>query len=294
MTARADVAQNAQGPWFPLALSPSAPRRAIELAVGSIMLLLDPEDANALIEHDVEHFGQIGLLERWKLAAIAHQRERAGDFDLAQSVYRKFWRTIEGACTLERQQDRFADHFLPHHATVIDKLAEAAGRHGIGEVVELGCGRGEVLRTLMERGIFASGVGVDINRGLIETAQRSTVDPRAHFACADLIDWTVEFGRPGNAYLTSGGVLEFCSPEQLRLLFGHIAQRLRPAVIGLVEPISPDADPENDEQSRPYGKVRSLSHPYPRLLREAGFEVLHRRDYRVGGQRWLMVIAEAA
>jgi hypothetical protein len=42
-----------------------------------------------------------------------------------------------------------------------------------------------------------------------------------------------------------------------------------------------------------YGGENSFSHNYPHLLAEAGFEILHRSEYRSGSHRLLRLVARA-
>lgn len=259
MLADENISQNAQASWPSPAVSP--PRCAVPLAVGSILILVDPQEAEALLEQDIEHFGPM---------------------------------RAEPAPTPARTMDLVAQpRIAPQDAGMLGWLEEAARERGIVDLVEFGCDRGGALHDAMRRGVFATAAGVDPNAGLIEAAQRHVIDPRIHFACGDAVDWALEFGRPGTAYLAAGGQLARVPHARVKLLLGQIALRLRPAVIGLVEPIAADADLESDRESRPGDRPHTFSHPYRRLLHETGFTVLRQRDATVDGRRWLWIVAEA-
>jgi hypothetical protein len=261
MIAHDITAQNAQEGTGLLARSPSAPpQAAVSMAVGSVLVLVDPQDATELVGRAVEHFGSIGLL------------------DDEPPPIEEVMPALESPPALPGATPRFLDCVplspLPvEHADLLDALEQAAATHAIAEVVQFGCGRGEVLRPLVQRGVFASACGIDANAGRIEAARRSVIDPRVHFASGHALDWTLEFGWPCNAYFSLGGVLESLTVEQLRLLFGQMALRLRPAVIAFTE---------------------SATHPYERLLREAGFSVLQQTDKTVDGLRKITLVAKAA
>ncbi|HKY89884.1 MAG TPA: hypothetical protein VJM11_02550 [Nevskiaceae bacterium] len=53
------AAQNAQGTGTSLADSPSVPRPAVPIVVGSAVVLVDARDARELIGRNIESFGRI-------------------------------------------------------------------------------------------------------------------------------------------------------------------------------------------------------------------------------------------
>lgn len=59
----------------------------------------------------------------------------------------------------------------------------------------------------------------------------------------------------------------------------------------LLEPLAADFDLKHDTISRHYGVERSMSHPYPALLRAAGLSVVEEREFTLEGQRFLMLHA---
>lgn len=280
--------------WFPFALPSSPIKRGLVLCMGLSLLALCPARRSRLLAGDIDDFATLGRSGRWMLAALGWVGARSGRLAMLQPIHRRFWQSREGVLHYGHHENRHSGEFLMHHVDVVDEVCAAAMVHGIESLVEFGCGRGEVLQHFLRTGPFAAGIGVDLSAGLLAIARAATIDPRISYACNDALGWLRVSGKPGCVYLTNGGVYEYFSPERLRELFAHIYGMLRPAIIALVEPLSPDHDLEADTRSRTYGIEQSFSHPYPALLRDAGFSILHQTDYRDGAaQRWLRLIAVA-
>jgi 2-polyprenyl-3-methyl-5-hydroxy-6-metoxy-1,4-benzoquinol methylase len=76
----------------------------------------------------------------------------------------------------------------PSERWILDALA-SRGQAPV-DILDVGCASGGIGRGLAERFPVVSYVGVDINRGLIDAAQRSEFPVPAEFYCLDIIEWT--------------------------------------------------------------------------------------------------------
>ena len=64
-----------------------------------------------------------------------------------------------------------------------------------------------------------------------------------------------------------------------------------PVALALVEPLYNDYDLDAESASRSSGQEHSFSHNYPRLLQEAGFELVFRSEPEMEF-RWFMIVAK--
>ena len=107
-------------------------------------------------------------------------------------------------------------------------LREAARRLP-GRAVDLGCGSGELVIALAERGWQAT--GVDFAPEMISRCRESarTAGVTAEFVVGSMFDWTP---MDGSLDIASGqGLIEYISPTQLEMLLGRIHRMLKPGGI---------------------------------------------------------------
>jgi SAM-dependent methyltransferase len=128
-----------------------------------------------------------------------------------------------------------------HHSGFAE-LAERAARHlgralarrGIrrGTVVDLGCGSGELARSIGDRGLDV--IGVDVSAAMIRRARRTA--PHARFRVASLADF--ELPRC-DAVTALGEVISYLPPSTQRAstarLFRRVARALRPGGLFLFD-----------------------------------------------------------
>lgn len=129
----------------------------------------------------------------------------------------------------------FEQRFRGDQASVLATLAERYLPHlrGHGPVLDVGCGRGELLRTLAEHGV--EGSGVDLDGGMVAEARAAGVD--AHHGDA------VEFLRsqPEHSWgaITAIHVVEHLPLDTLIELLELAATRLRPGGVLIAETPNP-------------------------------------------------------
>lgn len=104
---------------------------------------------------------------------------------------------------------------------------------GKDEVLDVGCGRGEFLALLRDRGIKAS--GVDSNQVMVEECKQNGFT----VVCADLIEHLkgVEDGRYGGIF--SSQVVEHLSASVIARFISLAAQKIRPGGVIVVETLNP-------------------------------------------------------
>jgi SAM-dependent methyltransferase len=230
---------------------------------------------------------------------ILHARLRRarlrGDSAAAQAILAQFWQADTGDFFYDRYRTRFEAWFFGPHQVLIDRLAEAAARHGLRDLVEIGCGDGRALT-------HCAGVmpgldrltGIDINPTIIARNHKTfAADTRLHFANGDAAAWLAANPAPHRALLSYGGVMEYFAPETLRAVFASLAAD-GPSVVALCEPVAPEHDLSAQTDSIHFGQESSFSHNHAYLLQAEGFAITWADEVHDGGVRWMMMLAERA
>lgn len=174
---------------------------------------------------------------------------------------------------------------VPYFTVLGRKLVDAVGVHPGDRVLDVGCGRGAVLRPALEAaGPTGRVVGLDLAPGMVEATAREVADvPHALVVLADA-EHPPAAGRSYDAVLS--GLCLFFLPDPLGAL-GRWHQALRPGGRlgvstfagdderwkGVADVFSsfaaaPDARPSRDGGTRPWDSDDGMAD----LLRQAGFE----------------------
>jgi trans-aconitate 2-methyltransferase len=118
-----------------------------------------------------------------------------------------------------KQYGKFGDK----RGRAFDDLVNRIEADQVKQVVDLGCGPGNLTATLLDRWPEATIQGVDSSEPMIEAAGEYATD-RLSFVVGDLLEWTAE---PGSLdVIVSNATLQWI-PEQLDLLPGFV-RALRP------------------------------------------------------------------
>ena len=270
---------------FALALSPL--RRRLRDLGGRLVLALRP----ALATRFEAGIGARNALERLALAALVERYRASDQLERLAALHVDFWSGPAALSYHALTHGRFEQVFLARHHTIIAPLRSAAATMEARGLVEIGCGSGQLLDYLatqlpqLERLI-----GLDLSTDQVALNRRRTNDSRIEYYRADATDWIAENAQPGWIWLCSGGVLEFFTEAQVAAMLARCGDHA-PALFALVEPLADDFDPDVEPTSRRFGRELTLSHPYPQLLRDAGFTELWRSECRAMGYRWLMLVA---
>lgn len=280
---------------YALALSSNPLRRRLDPIIGALFLLLRPGRALALArgEGGAKH----SAIERMMIAALVARHERAGTLGELAALHRRMWEGEEGVKFHAQAEKRFQTYWVENFSSIVEPLREAiaAAPTPLETLCEIGCGSGLVLEDLSKLlpEVFAL-VGLDLAPDQIaRNVVRFDGNPRLRFEAGDAATWIAEHAAPGWVYLTNSGVLEYLGEAEVRALFATIAERLRPAVFALIEPIADDYDLARETWSRPYNFEKSLGHNYPHLLAAAGWTVRHQDERRIDGTRMLTLVASA-
>lgn len=232
-----------------------------------------------------------------KLVAAAQTRRAAesGDFESLRQKLANYWTSTPGDEFYGAYPERFDEWFLGEHFVIFEELKKLLEKRGdFNQLIEVGCGDGKVLEYLVNYlPMLDRFVGLDINPGIIAANQKSFAEnEQMTFVASDLVQWLDQNAAPGLVLLSYGGVLEYLTGEELKMLFGTLRKKASPVIIALVEPLTNDFDLANETESRPGGVEFSFSHPHRHLLESEGWRIEFVEEKWVD-HRWVLLIAES-
>lgn len=266
-------------------------QQKIKQACGDLASRLFPEKRGALARG--ERIPR-GMLDRLIHSNLIEEAARKGDQQALRDQLSRYWQGSSGSDFHDRFSDRFENWFLGAHYPVVEALREvAAARPGeLRQLFEVGCGDGRVLRHLSGAlPDLTRFTGIDINASIIEKNRETYAGGKLEFIAGDAAAILAKQFTCGSILMTYGGVLEYFLESELASIF-RMARSQAPAAVALVEPLYDQFDMDLEVHSRAGGREKSFSHPYPRLLRDAGFEVVFRREIQ-GEFSWIMLVAVA-
>ena len=127
----------------------------------------------------------------------------------------------------------FENRFRGDEAQVKEALSRYQGFFERGKVVDLGCGRGEFLEILQEKGIEAE--GIDLNQEMVEYCREKGLTCHQD----DLLAWLVNQPDESLAGIFSSQVIEHLPPSYLRQLIQQAYFKLAPGGKIILETINP-------------------------------------------------------
>lgn len=163
--------------------------------------------------------------------ALADTSDRKAPGDPAKSVerlgvdslYVSFENHFRGSETLIRER---AQVYLPF----VDRVKEATS--GL-PALDLGCGRGEWLSILKERGI--TGMGVDGNPTMVDESRRKGVQA----ACGDAVGYLQTLPPSSQSLVTAFHLVEHLPPDRLLALLQEVSRVLAPGGVAIFETPNP-------------------------------------------------------
>jgi hypothetical protein len=278
---------------FPLAETTHPLRLFVKRMLGYGLCALLPNVARRVDAG--EGPADVTTTERLLLSALMHRAERRGDAEeFIFRQQRRFWSSAEIADFHAAHEQYFEDMFLGENVVSLLELEKALAQGHYTTLCEIGAGHGRVVYFLSRRlQTLHRFIGIDLSAEQQRRNGERYSDARIEWVAGDATAWIREHGQAGWVFLTHNGVLEYFRRDDLRAMFGDIARRMSPAIVSLSEPLGVDHDLDADPSSQPYGYERSFSHNYVHILQEAGFEILHRSEYRSGNHRLLRLVARA-
>ncbi|MEM6278218.1 MAG: methyltransferase domain-containing protein [Verrucomicrobiota bacterium] len=238
--------------------------------------------------------GPHARLKNWIADYRASRAAENGDLATLRNHLSQYWQSERGDEFYDAYPERFENWFRGPHYEVVDALEkELEKRPGIHRLIEVGCGDGKVLQHLSERfSQIDSATGIDLNKKIIERNQEIYRNTSLRFESADLHEYLQRYQGSGIVLVSYGGVLEYLTEEELKVLFQSFRNLATPVLLMLVEPISKDFDLDSETHSRPHGLENSFSHPHRHLLEESGWTIEFEKVQKME-HRWMLMIASA-
>jgi hypothetical protein len=261
--------------------------------LGSLLMLLFPRRAKAVLEDDFTHSGRrASLLSRLIGAGIAYRELHRRDFGRLAAHHKRYWGGARAKAYHDDAPGRFESVFVRYHMPLIDRLEEFLKDHPQTKTLcEIGSGAGLVADHLAERFDFLDRyIGVDLDPVTVAAARETYSHPKLEFVAGDAVEYVETHAEPNWVYFTQNGVLEYFEPEAVERLLRVVSSR-QPATMALIEPVGLNHDLEAQPESWPYGQEFSFSHNYPHLLEKHGFELLFRQEVMVCGYRYMLMLA---
>ncbi|MRI02614.1 methyltransferase domain-containing protein [Kriegella sp. EG-1] len=238
------------------------PRKAARLAETGMTIVLN------------ENLSKIEYLMR---DAILKKAEKDKDFDNLSELHRNYW-VNKGDELFVETDDMFENVFLPKWSFIFDELEIelSKGTSEFNTLVEIGTGNGNVLNYLSKKFLQINRfVGIDLSVKQIEiNREKFLSNTKLEFVAADAVDWVKKNGEDYTIFVTSGGVLEYFTQENLMMFLKQL-NTLGKTIFIAIEPIGIKVNFDIDSDSQIYGPERSFSHNYKRLFENSGFEIWH-------------------
>ena len=271
---------------LPPALPEGGWQRAAFEAVGRALLIAAPD-----IGARFERKGRVkSLTEQFAFAGLVHRHRSAGTLDRLAQFHTRYWASESAVSFHAKHEFRFQNAFLGRQYDLVEELQRVAAGGAFGALYEIGCGSGLVVDHLAARfPELGTLVGIDLCAEQIALNRRRFRRSAPEIRGGDGASWLDAHGEHGAIVFTYGGVLEYFSQPMVEGLFATIAKRA-PACIAIAEPVDARYDFGRETQSRVFGSELSYSHNYPRLARQAGFDIRWQSDVKYGA-RWMRMIA---
>ena len=252
-------------------------KKQIKEFTGAILMQLQRKKAESLIKKGISFNvgNELNLNERLIRAALLKQAEKNEDFNLLADYHKNFWKQT-GRKYFSEKDSVLNDFFLPHCLPVFEGLKKLLNDNPkkYHTMIEIGTGNGEVLEYLSTQfPQIEKFVGIDLSAPQVEVnIQKYHQFPNIDFVASDGSEWIRKNGTDNMIILTSGGVLEYFTQQQLNQLFGYL-NHLKNIIFIAIEPKGVDVDFTKNPNSQPYGIERSFSHNYTQLFEESGFSL---------------------
>ncbi|WP_225035700.1 class I SAM-dependent methyltransferase [Winogradskyella sp. SM1960] len=250
--------------------------------LGNILVFLFPKKASELSKNRItlihKNKNNLNIPERLMRFALVNKLDKIQDYDKIAEMNRNFWVNKEATELFSDTEDKFENDFLPNCSFVFDLLKKELLNESeeFDTLVEIGTGNGEVLNYLSaEFPQINRFVGIDLSSDQIEiNKERFSNNKRVEFVTADASDWVNQHGSSNTIFVSSDGVLEYFLEQQLQEFLNQV-HRLGKTFFVAIEPNGVDHNFETNPNSQLYGKEPSFSHNYPKLFKNAGFNLWH-------------------
>ncbi|NDP28508.1 MAG: class I SAM-dependent methyltransferase [Flavobacterium sp.] len=249
----------------------------IKNIVGKVLLAVFPKKAVRLERRGLTIMNsKYSLIERQMRNAILKKAESKNNFDKLSKIHNNYWAN-QGKDVFS-WNNSFTANFLPNCTFLLDIVKEKLFENEIqfDTLVEIGTGNGDVLNYLASNfPEIDKFIGIDLSTEQIKINQEKYKENvRLEFVNSDAFEWVKKEGRKNTIFMTSNGVFEYFTEQQLRE-FIEYTNGLGQVLFVVIEPTVADHNFEQNPNSTIYGVEKSFSHNYAKIFPDYGFELIH-------------------
>jgi tRNA G46 methylase TrmB len=252
-------------------------KEQIKLIIGNALITLFPKKAVSLEKRGLPIFdSKFTLIERQMRTAILNKAESKKNFDKLSKIHNNFW--VNQGTGVFSSNNSFKNNFLPNCTFLFDIVKEKIFKNEaqFTTLVEIGTGNGDVLNYLESNfPKIDKFIGIDLSTEQIQiNKEKYKENPRLEFIDSDVVEWVKKEGRKNMIFVTSNGVFEYFTEQQLTE-FIEFTNTLEHVLYVIIEPTAFDHSYEANPNSIVYGSEKSFSHNYPKIFQDSGFKILH-------------------
>jgi len=230
-------------------------------------------------------------IDRLIRSAMFWWRSRDKSGSALSNLHQNFWRAQSAGDYYSGTKGRFEKVFLPNFDHFLDLAATEMKKHNLENIVEIGCGDGQLLRHMKQRIPAERYIGIDLSEDQIDENKRSDKELGLEYHSGDAADWVISESPTNSLYVTGLGVLEYFTQSQLTSLLKSISGNAPPACVLFIEPIDAQAELSEFDKSYVAGEEHSFTHHYPNRIQECGWRMLHAEQVLLPPYRWFVAIA---
>lgn len=247
--------------------------------VGRLLVFVRPIKATELSEKGMTLImnNNLSITERLMRNFIMQRIENKKDFESLSKFHKNYW-VNQGRDFFLTTTASFENDFLPNCAFIFDILEKQLSNtsNTFNTIVEIGTGNGKVLAYLSERfPNINTCIGVDLSADQIAVnTEKYKTNNKLKFIEADALEWVKQKAQAQTIFVTSRGVLEYFTEEDLNVLLEKI-YNLGQVIFVAIEPNGINHDFNINPESELYGQERSFSHNYSKVFKEIGYSIWH-------------------
>lgn len=257
-------------------------KKQIKYIVGSVLITLFPKKAARLEKRGLTMFdSKFTLMDRQMRYVILGKAESKNNFDKLSKIHNNFW--VNQGINVFASNNSFKNNFLPNCTFIFDIVKEKFFKNEtqFKTLVEIGTGNGDVLHYLESNfPEIDKFIGIDLSTEQTKiNKEKYKENLRLEFINSDVLEWIKKEGRENMIFVTSNGVFEYFTEQQLKEFIKY-TYSLGQVLFVTIEP-AVDYNFEQHPNSIIYGFEKSFSHNYCQIFREFGFTIFHHSKKRL-------------
>jgi tRNA G46 methylase TrmB len=252
-------------------------KEKIKYLIGNVLLTIFPRKAASIEKKGLTIFNpEFNLVDRLMRNAILNKAEFKNNFDKLSKIHNEYW--VSQGKEIFSSNNSFQNNFLPNCTFILDIVKEKVflNEFQFNTLVEIGTGNGDVLHYLASNfPEIDKFIGVDLSTEQIKiNKEKYKENSRLEFIASDIIEWVKINGRDNMIFMTSNGVFEYFTEQQLTEFIKY-TNSFDQVLFITIEPTELNHDFELNPNSVIYGIEKSFSHNYCKLFQDSGFKILH-------------------